>query len=307
MLPYSDNNKRYYTLSSYNWRTYGRKMQKAAINAGLTCPNIDGTKGRGGCIFCSGGSGYFTSPGGTHITGQLDSEIHRIRLKDSSCGIIAYFQSNSNTYAPVNVLRELYNTALMDNRVDALSVATRPDCLSRDIIELLRSVGTEKPLTVELGLQTIHDSTAEKINRCHSYEEFLTGYSALKDAGIRVCVHIINGLPGETPEMMLTTAREIGRLCPDAVKIHLLHIIRGTALEKEYSAGRYVPMDISEYILTAVNQLRVLPPNTVIERLTGDGDKHTLTAPLWSRDKIRVLGSIDKLMALMDARQGDSI
>lgn len=307
MFAYSDDNKRYHTLNYHNLHTYGKKMQKAAINAGLSCPNIDGVKGVGGCIFCSDGSGYFTASRGVSIAAQLDSEILRIRQKDNDCGIIAYFQSNSNTYAPINVLKELYDSALSDARISALSIATRPDCINDEIIKLLSDANSRKPITVELGLQTMHDVTAEKINRCHSYDEFLSSYHALKSSGLRTCVHIINGLPEETPEMMTSTAKALGALHPDAVKIHLLHVIRGTALHNAYDSGLYKPMDISEYILTVVKQLRVLPPETVIERITGDGDKSTLLAPLWSRDKRRVLGSIDRLMAMMDAYQGDSI
>lgn len=299
---FSDDNKRYHTLSFHNRKTYGRKMFKAVIDAGFTCPNIDGTKGRGGCIFCDGGSGYFTNENTLSVSEQLDLESKRILAKYPDAGITAYFQAHSNTHCSLERLRRLVNEAV-EWGVGGIAVATRADCLDKEKASFLGSLSI--PVTVELGLQSVHDRTAEKINRCHSYEDFLKGYNLLKSFGIRTCVHIINGLPDETTEMMLSTAKLLGQLKPEGVKIHLLHVIKGTRLCEMYENGEYTPMEKEEYIETVVNQLRFLPPETVIERITGDGDKTKLVAPLWSSDKISVLGSIDKRMKELDIYQGD--
>ena len=301
-FPYSFDNKRYHTLAYHN-RQLNCKTQKAIIDAGLSCPNIDGTCGTGGCIFCDGGSGYFAPNNLLPISEQLRLETERIRKKDPNIGIIAYFQVHTNTYGPVDQLRKLYSEVLTDE-VNGVSIATRPDCLPDDVIDLLKEVNAQKPLTVELGLQTTNDLTAKQINRGYLYQTFVDGYSKLKKAGLRVCVHIIDGLPGETQKEMLRTAYDLASLNPDAVKIHLLHVIRGTRLESLLSSGRYVPMTFEEYIDTVIRQLELLPPETVIERITGDGDKAKLLAPLWSCDKIRVLGSIDKEMTNRNTWQG---
>ena len=306
-FPFSLDNKRYHTLNFYNKIHYGKRVMKAVIDAGFTCPNADGTKGVGGCIYCRDGSGYFTSRYSDNIyedvTNQLISEKERIYKKFPDSPIIAYFQANTNTYAPISILERAYNAAI-DFGVAGISIGTRADCLSDEVIELLKRISPKTELTIELGLQTIHDKTAEIINRCYSYSEFLVGYEKLKKAGIRTCLHIINGLPGESYDDMLATAKEVGRLAPDGVKIHLLHINRDTALEKMYLDGTYTPLETDEYIRTVVNQLLYIPKETVIERLTGDGDKRYLVAPLWSRDKISVLGGIDKLMSSLDIWQG---
>jgi len=302
-FPFSDDNKRYRSLS-YENRRNGLRVYKAVIDAGLSCPNIDGTKGRGGCIYCSGGSGYFTASPSVPIKKQLADELSRIRAKVPEAEVIAYFQAHTNTYAELPRLRELFETALSQEGVCGLSVATRADCLPPQVLDYLSELNSRTKLTVELGLQTAFDETAERINRCHSFGEFLGGYLALKKRGIRVSVHIIDGLPGESPEMMTETARILGKLRPEGVKIQLLHVISGTVLCRTYERGKYVPMEAEEYVDTAVRQLELLPPETVIERLTGDGDGRTLVAPKWSRDKLRVLGSIDKLMAARDTWQG---
>ena len=297
---YSDDNKRYHTLNYHNRHSFGGKVYKAVIDAGFTCPNIDGSKSRGGCIFCDGGSGYFTT-GKISVTEQLKKEKARITAKTPDAQIIAYFQAHTNTYAPITVLRELYDEAVKFG-VSGISVATRADCINKEIIGLLCSLPVS--VTVELGLQSIHDSTAEIINRGHTFDEFLKGFNLLKNAGLRVCVHIINGLPYETADMMLKTAETLGKLRPDGVKIHLLHVIKGTRLAEMYEKGQYVPLTKEEYIDITVRQLELLPPETVIERITGDGDKTKLIAPLWSMDKISVLGGIDKAQKERDSFQG---
>lgn len=301
---FSDNNKRYHTLDYHNRTNYGHKLYKAVIDCGFTCPNIDGTKGHGGCIFCDGGSGYFTYSG-EDITSQLTHEKQRICKKyGDSAQLIAYFQANTNTYAPVDVLREAYMTALSFQNVCGISIGTRADCLSDDVINLLKEISSLTELTVELGMQSCHESTIQLINRCYSHKEFIEGFMRLKSVGIRTCIHIINGLPNEDRQMMFETAVEVGSLAPEAVKLQMLHIIRGTAAEKMYADGKIQLLEKEEYIDTIVGQLELLPPQTVIERITGDGDKKKLIAPMWSADKISVLGGIDKRLAELDTWQG---
>ena len=218
--------------------------------------------------------------------------------------MIAYFQAHTNTYAPLDTLKRKYEEALSVDGVCGLSIATRADSLPKETVAYLAQLSQQTYLTVELGLQTIHDGTAERIHRGHSYAEFLHAYQILKGHGIRVCVHLIDGLPGETQSMMLETARAVGRLRPDAVKLHLLHILRGTPLAEEFTAGKLEPMTREAYICTVCSQLERLPPETVIERVTGDGQRKMLLAPLWSLDKIAVLGGIDQEMARRDTIQG---
>ena len=302
-FPFSNDNKRYHTLA-YENACRGQKQYKAALDAGLTCPNLDGSKGTGGCLYCDGGSGYFTESAAVPITKQLDDELARIRAKTPGAGAVAYFQAHTNTNAPAPVLRELFTAALAHEGVCGLAVATRADCLPPDVLDLLSEFNEKTELTVELGLQTVFDDTAARINRCHAYADFRAGYAALRARNIRVTVHLIDGLPGETAERMVESARTLGWLRPDGVKLHLLHVIHGTALCALYERGDYTPLTREEYIDIVVRQLEVLPPETVIERLTGDGDRRTLVAPLWSRDKRRVLGGIDKALAERDTWQG---
>lgn len=300
-FPFSDDNKRYHTLSYHNRHTYGKRIFKAVIDAGFTCPNIDGTRGLGGCIFCDGGSGYFTASSRLSVSEQYLLEEKRIREKYPTAGIIAYFQDHSNTYCTSERLKALLSEAVSCG-AEGIAIATRADCIDGEKADIIASLPV--PVTVELGLQTVSDETAAKINRCHSFAEFLEGYRLLKDRKIRVCVHIIDGLPGEKRENMLETARSLGRLRPDGVKIHLLHVIKGTRLCEMYESGEYTPLEKAEYIDTVIGQLELLPQETVIERITGDGDKKKLTAPLWSADKISVLGGIDKRMAEIGTYQG---
>lgn len=303
MFRYTFNNKKYHTLNYYFMTKFGCKLYKAVIDCGLTCPNIDGTKGYGGCIFCNGGSGYFTD-GTLSVTEQLESERERIFRKNGRVPIIAYFQANTNTYAPVEKLRKIYNEALSFPDVMGISIGTRADCLSDDVIDLLCELNSRTNLTVELGMQTVHESTIKLINRCYSHAEFLDGYYKLKEKNIRVCLHIINGLPYESAEMMLETARQTAALRPDGLKIQMLHIIKDTRLAEMYENSRISLLSREEYIDIVVKQLELLPPETVIERITGDGDKSKLIAPDWSRNKIAVLGGIDKEIAVRETYQG---
>lgn len=300
---YSIDNKRYHTLNYHFRSVYGHKLYKAVIDCGFTCPNIDGSKGSGGCIFCDGGSGYFTKPA-LSVSKQIESEHERIFKKWGDVPIIAYFQANTNTYAPAERLREVYETALSFPYIAGLSIGTRADCLPDDVLSLLCELSKRSSLTVELGMQSVHNSTIERINRCCTHEEFLEGYEKLKARGLRVCLHIINGLPGETPEMMIETARQTAQLAPDGVKLQMLHVIEGTKLAEMYNAGNLSLLTREEYIDVIVRQLELLPLKTVIERITGDGDKKKLIAPAWSADKISVLGGIDKRLAELDTWQG---
>ena len=302
-FPYSNDNKRYKSLA-YENALSGEKTYKAVIDAGLSCPNIDGTKGRGGCIYCDGGSGYFTANPEVTIEKQLTDELLRIRKKAPQATAIAYFQAHSNTYAQLPKLCDMFEAALLHEGICGLSIATRADCLPPEVLDYLTELSYRTKLTVELGLQTAFDKTAERINRCHSFDEFVEGFNLLKERKIRVTVHIINGLPCETADMMVSSARILGKLRPDGIKIHLLHVIQGTEICKMYESGDYYPMELCEYVDTVVRQLEVLPQETTIERLTGDGERQTLVTPMWSRDKIRVLGSIDKLMAERETWQG---
>ena len=300
---YSCDNKRYHTLSYYNRQHYGVKVLKAGLDAGLTCPNRDGTCGYGGCIYCEGNSFSFAPPGS--ITQQLTAERERIRRKYPTALLNAYFQNGTNTYGPADRLKELWREALAVPEVVAVSVATRADCLQPEILDALSWLDRQTHLTVELGLQTVHDETARRINRGHDFSAFLQGYERLRSLGIRTCVHLINGLPGETEENMLESARILGQLRPGGVKLHLLYVTMETMLETIWRQGAYKPMEKQDYIRITAEQLRFFPPETVIERLTGDGDKTRLLAPEWSTDKISILGGIDRYMAQHDILQGD--
>lgn len=304
---YSLDNKRYHTLNYYNKQKFGEKIYKAVLDCGFSCPNKDGTKGVGGCIFCDSGSGYFTD-GKLSVRSQLEREIERICRKNGEKALVtAYFQANTNTYAPADKLRDLYSSVLENSYVHGISVGTRADCLPEDVLDVLSELNGKTNLTVELGLQSVHNSTIEYVNRCCTHEDFLDGYYRLKSRGIRICLHIINGLPGESPEMMLETARRTAEMKPDAVKIQMLHIIEGTRLAEIYEKEPFPLLTREEYIDITVKQLELLPPETVIERITGDGDKSKLIAPQWSADKISVLGGIDKRQSELDSWQGKLI
>ncbi|MBQ7131128.1 MAG: TIGR01212 family radical SAM protein [Oscillospiraceae bacterium] len=300
---FSDTNKRYHTLSFYNKKVFGQKVFKASLSANLICPNIDGTKGFGGCGFCSSGSGNFV-PNVSGIENQLKDEIERIDRKKNGAPVCAYFQAYTNTYADVDTLRSLYESALDNERVCALSIATRPDCIDEEKCVLLAEFAKKTKLTVELGLQTIFDETAMFFNRGYDFECFAKSLEMLKKHNIRVCVHIINGLPYETPDMMVQTTKTLSDLGIDAIKIQLLHILKNTRFEKLYLDGKIDVMDRELYIETVVRQLETLKPQIVVERLTGDGDAKELVAPLWSKNKISILNDIDKRMAKNNTYQG---
>ncbi len=299
MFKYSLDNKRYHTLNYHLKTLFNTRVFKASLDAGFSCPNRES----GGCTYCRKGSGEFTTKGS--ITQQLNKEEERIKKKFPDAKLIAYFQANTNTFAPLAVLKEKYEEALKNPLVVGLSIATRPDCLSDDVMDYLKELSERTYLTVELGLQTIHDKTAEKINRGYDFEVFEKAFCSLKNRGIRVVVHIINGLIGETKDDMIQTAQVLGRMEPDGVKIHLLHILKDTKCMEEYALGELKPLTKEEYIDITVNQIRHFKEDCVIERVTGDGKKESLIAPLWSLDKISVLGGIDKQFAILNCCQGD--
>lgn len=302
---YSDDNKRYHTWNYHLRHKFGCKVMKIALNAGFTCPNIDGTKGTGGCSYCSSsGSGDFAGSPDEGIIRQFEDIKEKMHKKWKSGKYMPYFQAHTNTYAPVEVLRERFEGVLRQSGVVGISIATRADCLGEDVLEYLSELNKRTYLIVELGLQSVFDRTGEIINRCHTYAEFLEGYNALTERGINVCVHLINGLPGETKEMMIESARTVGKLHPHCVKLHLLHILKNTRMARDFEEGRVKLLTKDEYVDIIVNQLEVLPPETVIQRLTGDGGRDSLIGPLWSLKKFEVLNSIDKELERRDTMQG---
>lgn len=305
--PNSDTNKRYYTYDYYLRKTFGGKCLKIPLDIGCTCPNIDGTRGVGGCIYCSSrGSGDFAAPHTLSIAEQCEKGRQMLSKKWDVERIIPYFQAHTNTYAGIDYLREKYTQALSLDNVVAMNIATRADCLNGEVLSLLAEIADKTVLTVELGLQSSNDKTADIINRCHTYEEFLNGYRALRNASdkLRIGVHIINGLNGESAEDMEKTAKDVASLSPDEVKIHLLHVIKGTRLAELYEIGEYTPMSLEEYVSIVVRQITLMPPETVIGRLTGDGAPDSLIAPLWSLKKTNVINSIDKRMYADNLWQG---
>lgn len=283
----------YYSLNQYLKDTFGEKVYKLALDAGFTCPNRDGTLGTGGCIFCSGaGSGDFAECRNLSVTEQIARGKKRLEKKIKSGKYIAYFQAFTNTYAPVEKLRNVYEEALMQPDVVAISIATRPDCLPHDVIDLLAELNRIKPVWVELGLQTIHEKSAEYIRRGYPLVVYDDAVRKLKNAGLTVITHVILGLPGETEEEMKQTVSYVGAGGADGIKLQLLHVIHGTDLEKEYLAGKFKTLELDEYVRLLADCLELLPRNMVIHRMTGDGDKRTLVAPMWSADKKRVLNAL---------------
>lgn len=307
-FPYSEDNKRYHSYSYYLKKRFGRKVYKVPLNIDLGCPNRDGSKGVGGCAFCSAKlSGNFAGDPGESIEAQFAAvrKVMEQKWADGLC--IPYFQAGSNTYADTDTLRRMFEAALKLENAVGLSIATRADCIDEEKAEMLGEIAKRTYLTVELGLQTVYDETAIAMNRCHTYGDFLHGYELLRTQGVNVCVHLINGLPKETHDMMRESARRIGELDIHAVKLHLLHILKGTPLAEQYEQGKFKAMEREEYVSVICDQLELLPPRIVIERLTGDGDRNELIAPLWSRDKRRVLNGIDMEMARRGTFQGSAL
>ncbi len=298
--------KRYYSLDSYFKNRYGSKVFKVSLNAGFTCPNIDGTKGFGGCTYCSSsGSGDFAGNPSESLETQFKNIVEVMHRKWKNVSLyMPYFQAHTNTYAPVERLKMIFEPFIGKEGVVGIDIATRSDALNDEVLEYLSDINNRTDLIVELGLQSVFDETGRRINRCMTYEEYLKGYMALKERGIKVCVHLIDGLPGETPEMMLESARQTAKLLPDFVKLHLLHVIKGTRLAEEYERGEFETLSMENYIDIIIKQLEVFSSETVIARLTGDGKRSELLAPLWSLKKFEVLNSIDREMEARNTFQG---
>lgn len=285
----------YLSFNKYLKDKFGQKVYKISLDGGFTCPNRDGTIDTRGCIFCSkGGSGDFAQSRNLSITEQIESGKKRVEKKIKSGKYIAYFQAFTNTYAPVEILRAKYSEAINHPDIVALSIATRPDCLGDDVIELLDEMNKIKPVFVELGLQTIHNESAKYIRRGYSLEVYNEAVKKLKNIGVNIVVHIILGLPNESEEDMLESVKYVCQSQIDGIKLQLLHIIAGTDLAKDYEKGLFKTLEFDEYVELIAKCVAIIPKNIVIHRLTGDGAKKDLIAPLWSADKKRVLNAINK-------------
>lgn len=286
----------YRTLNEHYREKFGCKVYKLSIDAGFTCPNRDGTLATGGCIFCSTyGSGEFAELG-TSVTEQLEQAKVRVEAKNKGGKYIAYFQSFTNTYGPVSRLEKLYREAMAAPDIVGLAIGTRPDCLPDDVIDLLKELNREKPISVELGLQTVHDASVRYIRRGYVNQVYFDAVSKLKAAGIEVVTHIILGLPGENPEMAAETTRQAIAAGTDGIKFHLLHVLRGTDLARDYESGYFRCLELEEYAQWLKVCLAEVPPHVTVHRITGDGAKRDLIAPLWSGDKKRVLNYLNRFL-----------
>lgn len=291
----------YMTLNEYLKKGFGTKVYKLALSAATTCPNRDGTVGKGGCIFCGeDGSGSFATPVNMSVTEQIETAKGRIKAKTDTEKFIAYFQSFTSTYAPIDYLERVFFEAISHPQVVVLSIATRPDCLPPEVLDLLARLNRIKPVWVELGLQTIHEETARYIRRGYPLSCYDTAVKNLNKIGVKVITHMIIGLPFETEEMIIETAEYIGKSGAQGIKLQLLHVLKGTDLEKDYSAGKFRCLTLEEYTNILIKCLKVLPQSMVVHRITGDGDKKKLTAPLWSGDKKKVLNYINKELKKAD-------
>ena len=297
------------TLSDYCKEKFGTKVYRLSLSTGWSCPNRDGRAGRGGCSFCSeGGSGEFATKV-KPVEVQIEEAKDRVKskfpkdIKEEDKKYIAYFQSFTHTYGDVDRLGGIFRTAVLRDEIAAISIGTRPDCLEGDMLALLDELNKIKPVWIELGLQTIHEDSAKAFNRGYSLPVFNKAYMELKKRNIEVIVHVILGLPGETDKDMYETVRYLANLSPklDGIKLHLLHILKNTRLEREYREKPFKILSLDEYTEILINCLRILPESVVIHRMTGDGDKRLLVEPLWSGDKKRVLNTINK--AIREAKR----
>ncbi len=296
---------RYNSLSSFLKSKFGGKVRKVMLDAGLTCPNRDGTKGYGGCIYCNWkGSGTGMASKGYSLEEQLKLEIDRLKSKNYN-KFIAYLQSYSNTYAPIDVLDSIYSVVLNEPSIVAMAIGTRPDCINEDVIGLLKKYrDSGYYIWVELGLQSVHDETLKLINRGHTFRDFIMAYELLKQNGFDVVVHIIFGLPGENREMQLETVKVLSKLKVDGVKFHALYVLEGTKLAEMYRNGSYLPIGCDEYVDLVVSALEILPPTTVIHRLVSEKSGPELIAPEWIVDKKMVIAKIQGELERRDTYQG---
>ena len=294
----------YNSLNNYLKFTFGEKVYKISLNGGMTCPNRDGKIDTRGCIFCSrGGSGEFSADSCLSVSQQIEQAKQRIRAKSDCKKFIAYFQPFTNTYADVDYLRKLYYEAAMPDEIVALSIATRPDCLSDEIISLLDEINRFKPVWIELGLQTIHKRTAEYIRRGYELGVYDEAVLNLKSIGVNIITHIIIGLPYETKQDILQSVKYAGERS-NGIKLQLLHVLKDTDLLTDYNNGVFKTLTLDEYVDVLCDCIEILPPDVVIHRLTGDGDKKLLVSPMWSADKKRVLNTINKTFRERDVTQG---
>lgn len=305
---YSDDNKRYHTWNYACRHRYQSKVYKVALNASFTCPNRDGTCGTGGCVFCSEmGSGEFAGDKNLDLMKQLDEGILQLHQKWPDAKAMAYFQSFSNTYAPLATLQAMYDPIFQRDDICAVCIATRADCLEDDKIAYFQSLTKNKDIWIELGLQSIHDETTKRLNRGHTYATFADCVQRLRNTNLKICVHIINSLPMENDEMMMDTIKAIASLPIHAVKIHMLHVMKHTTLATQYEQHPFPLMERDAYIDLVIRQLEVLPPHIIVQRLTGDAPKDSLIAPIWTRNKTILLNKIDQEMVRRNTWQGKKI
>lgn len=305
MFKYTLDNKRYHTLNYFYKNKFGIKVFKVSLNGGFSCPNLDGRIGYGGCIYCSkSGSGEFGGDKEDSLEEQFLKMKEVVNKKHIPCKYIGYFQARTNTYASLDVLKEKYECILKQDDVIGLNIATRCDAISDDCLDYLEELSKRTFLTIELGLQTIHEKTSVLINRCHSLKQFEDMVIKLRKRNINVCVHIINGLPYETEEMMLDTVRYLNKLDIQGIKIHMLYIIKDTVIDTMYKKERFKILSKEEYIDIVIKQLELLRPEIVINRITSDPDKETLVEPRWLVDKCQLLNDIDREMKRRNTYQG---
>jgi len=304
-FPYTNSEKRYHTWNYHLRNHFGHKVFKVALDGGFDCPNRDGTVAHGGCTFCSAaGSGDFAGNRADDLITQFNEVRDRMHEKWKDGKYMAYFQAFTNTHAPVSVLREKYETVLGLDGVVGLSIATRPDCLPDDVVEYLAELNERTYLWVELGLQTVHERTADLINRAHDFDCYVEGVNKLRKHGIRVCSHIINGLPLEDRGMMMETAKAVADLDVQGIKIHLLHLLKGTPMVKQYEKGKLTFLSQDEYVQLVCDQLEILPPEMIIHRITGDGPIELMVGPMWSVNKWEVLNAINGELERRGSYQG---
>lgn len=304
MFKYSNTNKRYYTLDYFYKQTFNSKVAKVNLDAGFTCPNIDGTKGYKGCIYCLKGSSDYDKQ--NDLLKQFNEKKERVLKKWPNSKLIGYFQANTNTYAHVNILKEKYELILKQG-VIGLSIATRADSITDECLDYLEELNKRTYLTIELGLQTIHEKTSILINRCHTLECFTDMVNKLRKRGISVVVHIIDGLPYETKEMMIDTVKYLSKLDIQGIKIHMLSIVKNTELAKMYEKNKFHVLSKEEYIDIVCTQLEYLREDIVVHRITGDPNIDDLIEPLWITNKRQILNDIDKYMVKHDIYQGDLV
>lgn len=304
-FPYSFDQKRYYSLNYHFKHVFGEKIFKVALDGGFDCPNRDGTVAHGGCTFCSvAGSGDFAGDRVDDLATQFNEVKEKMHTKWKDAKYIGYFQAYTNTHAPVAELREKFETILKQDGVVGLSIGTRPDCLPDDVVEYLAELNERTYLWVELGLQTMHQKTSDLVNRAHDMDCYLDGVAKLRKHNINVCTHIINGLPGENYQMMLDTAKAVSEMDVQGIKIHMMHLLKGTPMVKQYEKGMLKFLSKDQYIELVVDQLELLPQEMIIHRITGDGPPELLMGPMWSMNKWEVLNAIDAELEKRNSYQG---